>query len=67
MPISDELAALRARGTVKATSTALSSQAFTFTTPQQQEALRKDAEKRQQAARKDAEMYLRKHNAGGLD
>ena len=67
MPISDELAALRARGTVKATSTALSSQASTFTTPQQQEALRKDAEKRQQAARKDAEMYLRKHNAGGLD
>ncbi|KAL3784090.1 hypothetical protein HJC23_012279 [Cyclotella cryptica] len=71
MPISDELAALRALGTVRATSTALSSKEsstnYVFTTPQQQEVQRKLKSQREKAAREEAEMYLRKHNAGGLE
>lgn len=70
MPVADELAALRALGTVKATSTALSSTQSTdyvFTTPQQQEQLRKQKLKQEKAAREAAEKYLRKHNAGGIN
>ena len=70
MPVADELAALRALGTVKATSTALSSTQSTdyvFTTPQQQELIRKQKVKQEKAAREAAEKYLRKHNAGGIN
>ena len=69
MPVADELAALRARGTVKATSSAISSKQtnYVYTTPQQQEVLRKQKAKQEKAAREEAEKSLRKHNAGGIN
>ena len=69
MPVADELAALRARGTVKATSSAISSKQtnYVYTTPQQQEVIRKQKAKQEKAAREEAEKSLRKHNAGGIN
>ena len=70
MPVAEELAALRALGTVKLTSNAISSKEssnYVFTTPQQQELQRKQKAKQDKAAREEAEKYLRKHNAGGIN
>ena len=69
MPVADELAALRALGTVKTTSATISSKApsQTFTTPQQQELLRKQKVKQEKKAREQAAENLRKHNAGGIN
>jgi hypothetical protein len=69
MPVADELAALRALGTVKTTSATISSKApsQTFTTPQQQEVLRKQKANQEKKAREQAAENLRKHNAGGIN
>ncbi|EED91003.1 predicted protein [Thalassiosira pseudonana CCMP1335] len=70
MPTSraEELEALRQTGRVKATSTALSATASTsFTTPQEQEVIRKQKTIHEKKLRVEAEQYLRQHKAGGLN
>mmetsp|Transcript_13246 Transcript_13246/g.28004 ORF Transcript_13246/g.28004 Transcript_13246/m.28004 type:complete len:630 (+) Transcript_13246:381-2270(+) len=69
MPISDELEALRQTGRVKKTSSALQSSAstFNFTTPAEQEAIRKLKSKKDQQLREEAKQYLRKPKHAGMN